>query len=86
MKLNMLWKYPSFLTQIAALSLALICFTNQTHAAEVGGVYRPTLFTGDTAISHGHLVVYTPTQETTWGMLKPKSTTNAFKHIRGSII
>ena len=52
---------------MARLPWPLIFFTNQTHAAEVGGVYRPSPFKGDTPVSHGYLVVYTPTQETTWG-------------------
>jgi len=66
-KTNILRKLPSTLTQIGALALALICFSSQTHAAEVGGVYRPSTFAGPTPVSHGYLVVYTPTQETTWG-------------------
>jgi hypothetical protein len=66
MKTNMLRKFPSTLTQIGALALALICFTNQTKAAEVGGVYRPSTFAAS-PVSHGYLVVYTPTREATWG-------------------
>ena len=66
MKTNMLRKFPSTFTQIGALALALICFTDQTHAAEVGGVYRPSTFAAN-PVSHGYLVVYTPTRQTTWG-------------------
>jgi hypothetical protein len=67
MKTNMLRKFPTTLTQIAALGLALICFTNQTRAAEVGGVYRPSTNADDARVSHGYLVVYTPTRESDWG-------------------
>jgi hypothetical protein len=67
MKTNMLRKFPSTLAQMAALGLALICFTNQAQAAEVGGVYRPSPLAGGTPVTHGYLVVYTPTRESTWG-------------------
>ena len=67
MKTNMLRKFPSTITQIAALGLALICFTNQSRAAEVGGVYRPSTLADDSRVSHGYLVVYTPTRESDWG-------------------
>src|SRR5271167_2897268 len=67
MKINMLRKFPTTLTQIAALGLALICSTIQTHAAEVGGVYRPSTFADAPRVSHGYLVVYTPSRQTTWG-------------------
>ena len=67
MKTHLLRKFPSTYTQIGALALVLICFSNQTQAAEVGGVYRPTPFAADSPVSHGYLVVYTPTRQTEWG-------------------
>ena len=67
MKTNMLRKFPSVLTQVGALALTLICFSNQARASEVGGVYLPGPSAATRPASHGYLVVYTPTRETTWG-------------------
>ncbi len=67
MKTNMLRKFLSSITPVGVLGLALICFSNPTYAAGGDGVYRPAPVDATPTITRGYLVVYTPTQQMTWG-------------------
>jgi len=67
MKTNLLTKSPSFLIQIGALALALICFSTQAHAGPVLPAVGPNSTAQSDMVSRGDLVVYSATTQGVFG-------------------